>query len=190
MEELQAIRRCRGGDRAAFRFLVDRYGDLVYRTAYLILRDRGLAEDLTQEAFIAAWRGLGRFDPGRPFKPWLLRIVVNRCLSEGRKRAAVVAEPERSGFGPGSDDGLLPERVALLHDKQRLVRAAIGALDEEMRLAVLLRYFGDLSVPEIADVLSCPQGTVKSRLHRAMERLRQSLAGQSAASCAADLLAE
>ena len=176
MEEPEAIRRSRNGDQAAFRSLVERYGDLVYRTAYLMLHDRGLAEDLTQETFLAAWKGLKGFDASLPFKPWLLRIVVNRCLNQQRRRAPQTV-PLIAEAGMAAGQGPSPEVAAVQRDTQRLIRRAIASLEEDQRLAVMLRYFAGLSVPEIASVVSCPQGTVKSRLHRALAHLRVRLEG-------------
>lgn len=176
MEEFEAVRRCRAGDRAAFRFLVERYGDLVQRTAYLIVRDEGLAEDLAQEAFLAAWKGLATFDPSQPLKPWLVRIVVNRCLNQERR-----SHPPSQPLGDDLPEATSPspETVTLARDAGRLVRGAIASLDEEQRLALVLRYFADLTVPEIAWVLGCPEGTVKSRLHRSLAALRERLADQA-----------
>lgn len=180
MDEEDAIRHCRQGDRAAFRLLVESYGDLVYRTAYLIVRDRALAEDLTQEAFLLAWKGLGKFDPAQPFKPWLLRVAINCCLSNRRRRSFTTVPLNESGADVTVDQSLSPEEAVVLHDTQRLVREAVGSLEEVSRLVVMLRYFAELSIPEIASVLSCPQGTVKSRLHRALAQLRDRLEGKIA----------
>ncbi len=178
MQEREALRRCRAGDRTAFRVLVEQYGDLAYRVAYLMTHDRALAEDLAQDAFLAAWKGLRRFDPALPFKPWLLRIVVNTCRSRARRKAVPVLplEEMRGRQGPSPDPS--PEALAVAHDSHQAVGRAIAALDEEMRQAVMLRYFAGLTVPEIAAILAWPEGTVKSRLHRALARLRAELERQ------------
>lgn len=178
MQEREALRRCRAGDPTAFRFLVEQYGDLAYRIAYLMTRDRALAEDLTQDAFLAAWKGLGRFDLALPFKPWLLRIVVNTCRSHARRKAlpALPLDEVEERQAPSPDP--TPERLAVASDSHRAIGRAIAALDQEARQAVLLRYAAGLTVPEIAAVLAWPEGTVKSRLHRALGRLRAELEAQ------------
>ena len=87
MTDEQAISRCQDGEREAFRHLVERYKDVLYGTALLMTRNPALAEEQVQEAFLAAWRGIQGFRPGRPFKPWLVRILVNRIVSLRRTRA-------------------------------------------------------------------------------------------------------
>ena len=164
------ISRCREGDEEAWRQLLTRYEAYVYRLCYKISGSREDALDLTQEALLKVLTGLARFQPGLPFKPWLLRIAVNRCLNEQRRRA-----PQTVPFGPGHDpacQGPTPEGTAMRRDTQSAIRQAIAALEDDQRLAVMLRYFAGLSVPDIAAVLSCPEGTVKSRLHRALAQLR------------------
>ncbi len=173
--EREIIERCQRGDSEAFRWLVDRYGDLAYRTAYFMVYDRQQAEDITQEAFLDAWRGIKGFKVGYSFKPWFLKIVVNRCRMQKRHRVVPTVslervEPKRVATGARAAD----EAVASGESRQ-LVREAIASLEEDQRSVIMLRYFAELTVPEIAQVLSLPEGTVKSRLHRAMQRLRHRL---------------
>ena len=135
---------------------------------------------MTQEAFLAAWKGLGRFDLSQPFKPWLLRIVVNCCISYKRKARVATAQLDEPVACAIADHAPLPEQVALQRELQLAVRAALDSLDEEQRLTLILRYFADMSISEIAGALSCPEGTVKSRLHRALPRLRDQLSPRPA----------
>ena len=94
MDETEAIRCCQQGEREAFRFVVDQYGKVLYGTAYMMTRDRHLAEDLVQEAFLLAWRNIASFQLGTNFKAWLVRILVNRTISEQRKKRVTQIELE------------------------------------------------------------------------------------------------
>ena len=172
MNDEEAIRRCQNGEREAFSHLVEQYKDVLYGTAYLMTGNAAVAEEQLQEAFIAAWRGLRGFQVGRPVKPWLVRILVNRVLSERRRNSPPIAplyegRIEHAAAGAGEP----AEEVARRDQVQR----ALGSLSQEHRQVVMLRYFAELSVSEMSGALGCPQGTVKSRLHRALEQLRQTL---------------
>ena len=165
---------CQMGDQEAFRDLVDRYAPLAYRTAALVANDGAMAEDVVQEAFVLAWRGMDKFKPHGSLKAWLLRIVANRARSHKRRKVlpTVARDSEdiaATGAGGPVEDSL--DRWELHH----LIGQALAELPESYRLAVVLRYFAELSVPEIARVLGWRQGTVKSRLHRALRELRKSL---------------
>ncbi len=142
-----------------------------YRAAYLVVQDGAAAEDIAQEAFLAAIRSLDRFDRRRPFGPWLHRIVVNRAIDWSRARAlraevgdgplAAVAEDDRAGaaFSPP-------------------VVAALGELSPEHRAVIVLRHLLDYTPGEIAELLELPRGTVNSRLRRGLDELGDLLAGQ------------
>ena len=172
MNDQDAIRRCQEGDRDAFRHLVDQYQDVLYGTAYLMTGDAAVAEEQVQEAFVSAWKGIRGFRIGQPIKPWLVRILVNRVLSERRRRSVPTTSLEDvSQSGDAIDPG---EQVEILESRDQ-VRRAVSTLSVDHRQVVMLRYFTDLSVPEIAYGLGCRQGTVKSRLHRALAQLRQTL---------------
>jgi RNA polymerase sigma-70 factor, ECF subfamily len=141
-----------------------------HRAAFLIVHDAAAAEDIAQEAFLAAIRALDRFDRRRPFGPWLHRIVVNRAIDWSRARALrrevdeeiePEAPPEPAGW---SDD----------------VVAALAALDPDQRAAVVLRHLLEYTPGEIADLLEVPRGTVNSRLRRALDRLAVELAPDQA----------
>jgi RNA polymerase sigma-70 factor (ECF subfamily) len=133
-----------------------------HRAAYLIVRDAAAAEDIAQEAFLAAIRALDRFDRRRPFGPWLHRIVVNRAIDWSRARTLrrEVWEPVESEAPEEQPDGWSEEIVA-----------ALGVLDADQRAAVVLRHLLEYTPGEIADLLEVPRGTVNSRLRRALDRL-------------------
>jgi RNA polymerase sigma factor (sigma-70 family) len=165
---------CQKGDQEAFQRLVDHYAPLAYRTAALIVNDGPIAEDVVQEAFVLAWRGMDKFKPYGSLRAWLLRIVVNRALSQKRRKVlpTVATSSEEIAVTEGENtaqDSL--EQWELHH----LIGQALGELRESYRVAVILRHFAELSVPEIAKVLGWRQGTVKSRLHRALSELRERL---------------
>ena len=169
--------RARDGDGASYRTLVERYQEVAFRTAYLITRSAADAEDAAQDAFVKAYLRLDRFDPHRPFRPWLLTIVANeaknRRRAEGRRLhyetsaarhgAAVEATPEAAAVHGAAADELL---------------AAVNTLPEAERLIVGLRYFLELTEAETAAVAGIPRGTVKSRLARALARLRETIGAE------------
>ena len=179
MTDNDAIMRCQNGDRDAFRYLVDQYRDVLFGTAVLMTGNRAVAEEQVQEALLSAWRGIGGFQRGRPFKPWLLRILVNAVLSHQRRRTVPMVAldgngpeiPEVEPSDPAATLDRLEDRLAL--------RRAIELLSPDHREVVALRYFAGLTVPEVARALSTREGTVKSRLHRALSQLRQQLEGSS-----------
>jgi len=166
LDELDAIALCQEGDADAFRCLVERYGAVLQGTAFLMTRDAALAEELTQDAFLSAWRGIGGFKEGRPVKPWLVRILVNRVVEHQRRR--------RLPTMPLDDMRELASasRTADEFEARDSVRQGLGQLDADHRQVLMLRFFADLSVLEIAQSLGIPEGTVKSRLHRAMNTMR------------------
>jgi RNA polymerase sigma factor (sigma-70 family) len=180
LDEQTLIDHAKQGDQAAYEVLVRQYQDIAFRTAYLITRSAAEAEDATQDAFIKAYYALDRFHAGAPFRPWLLRIAANearnrRTAAYRRPTLALSAVEDR----PSGDAALSPEAAALAADQRQMLLAAIERLREEDQLVIAARYFLDLSEAEMADVLDCPRGTVKSRLSRAIGRLREALSPQT-----------
>ncbi len=181
-EDGALIERARHGDHEAYAALVRSHQDVVFRTAYLITRSAADAEDVTQEAFIKAYRALSRFREGAPFRPWILRIAANEARN---RRRAIGRRLEVSADAPVELDGGLaaarepadpdatPEERALAGERREVLLTALGRLDEDDRLVIAYRYFFDLSEAEMAEALDVPRGTVKSRLSRAMTRLRE-----------------
>ena len=170
MDEAEAIRCCQQGERDAFHFLVERYGKVLYGTAYLMTGDAGLSEDLVQEAFLQAWQGMPSFRPGANFKAWILRILTNQVVTK-RRRRRVPEVPLAQGMAlPDSSIGA--EEMTISEEERLYIRRILETLTGEQRETVVLRYYADLTVPEMAKALGCREGTVKSRLHRALARLR------------------
>jgi RNA polymerase sigma factor (sigma-70 family) len=159
------------GDREAFGVLVTRYQEPAFRAAYVIVRDSAAAEDIAQDAFIRAYRGLGRFEEGRPFRPWLLRIVTNLALNEVRARSRRGGLWARlSGAPPEVEPA--PERAVEARERHESMVDAISELPLDDRVVLYLRYFLELPEAEIAVAIGKRPGTVKSRLSRASTRLR------------------
>ena len=175
--EDELVERARRGDGAAFAILVRDHQEIAFRTAYLISRNAADAEDAAQEAFVKAFRALGRFRRGAPLRPWLLQIVANearnRRRSAGRRdalalRAAAVEAPS-GGAAPS------PEGAVLDAERRARLLAALEHLRDEDREVLGCRYLLDLSEEETAVALGLRRGTVKSRTSRALERLRAEL---------------
>jgi RNA polymerase sigma factor (sigma-70 family) len=153
------------------------YQEVAFRTAYLITGDASEAEEATQEAFLKAYRALGRFRSGAPFRPWLLAIVANEARNQRRaaaRRAGLFLRVAREGT-PG-DVPSSPESAVLTAERRVELLEALGGLREEARWAVACRYFLGLSEEETAAALGCARGTVKSRLSRALNSLREEIA--------------
>jgi RNA polymerase sigma-70 factor (ECF subfamily) len=154
----------REAQRGSSRALADLYAAHwpgAHRAAYLVVRDSGAAEDIAQDAFLAAVDALDRFDRRRPFAPWLHRIVVNRAIDWGRR------ESLRRKVGEPDEQAASESRPQVGED----VMEALAALPVEQRGVVVLRYLLDYSPGEIARMLDLPRGTVNSRLRRALDRL-------------------
>jgi RNA polymerase sigma factor (sigma-70 family) len=161
------------GDAGAYEEIVQRYQQVAFRTAYVITGSAADAEDAAQEGFVKAYRALDRFRADAPLRPWLLRIVANearnRVRSAGRRHRLELQMTE--DFRPG-DAAPSPEAVAVGLDERRRLLAMVNALAEEDRGVIACRFFLQLNVDETAAALGIAEGTVKSRLSRALARLR------------------
>jgi RNA polymerase sigma factor (sigma-70 family) len=170
------IERARRGDASAFEELVRQYQEIAFRTAYLVVGDADEARDAAQEGFLRAHAALGRFRPGAEFRPWLLRIVANAARNRRRSASRRAELAQRASRDPASGDAApSPEVLLLAAERRDELLAAINRLQVEDRLVITLRWFLELSEEEMAGVLDCPRGTVKSRLSRATARLRSAL---------------
>lgn len=176
------VARVQSGDREAFSVLVSRYQDRVYAIARSFVRDDEDALDLVQETFVKAYQGLRGFRGGSSFYTWLYRIAVNTCKDHLRKRAcrpSVSLEDELlhdAGFEPAaSDPGCDPAGSAERRELRVAVREAVALLPEKLRIAVTLHDIEGWPQQEVAAVLQCPLGTVKSHVFRGRARLRELL---------------
>jgi RNA polymerase sigma factor (sigma-70 family) len=170
------VERARCGDVAAYEAIVRRYQDVAFRVSYSILGSAEEAEDAAQEGFVRAYRALHRFRPGAPLRPWLLTIVANAARTH---RTAAAHRPalvlDWSALDAQADPAPAPEAAALSRELQGELLAAVESLREDDRRVIVSRYFLGLSEAETAAVLGCARGTVKSRLSRALGRLRQQM---------------
>jgi RNA polymerase sigma factor (sigma-70 family) len=173
LEETELVERARNGDVHAYEDLVRRYQETAVRLAYPIVGAPGEAEDAVQDAFVKAYYALDRFRPGMPFRPWLLRIVTNearnRRKAAGRRAhlAVRVAQDRPSGDAVPS-----PEVSVLEQEQRRILLEAMNRMGEKDRVVIAYRYFLEMSEEEMAQSLGWARGTVKSRLSRAIGRLR------------------
>ena len=182
--ESELLARARRGDVAAFEELVRRYQELAFRVAYTITGSADEAEDAAQEGFVRAYRALYRLRAGAPLRPWLLTIVANTART---RRAAARRHPSLalSAALALDDASPSPEEEALATERRREVLAAVNTLRDDDRLLIAYRYFLELSEAETAQILGCARGTVKSRLSRALHRLRQQLRDSTPATTSA-----
>jgi RNA polymerase sigma-70 factor (ECF subfamily) len=172
----EIIRSCRSGDRDAFRALYDAYKDRVYSISlYFFHGDRTAARDVTQEVFLKLMTSIAQFRGDAEFSTWLHRLVVNACMDAARRRKSDTAISERSRMAPGEPGSQETELARAQTAKS--VRAAVAALPPKFRIAVLLRYFDDLSYEQMAKALHCSMGTVASRLSRGHKMLAERLKG-------------
>lgn len=164
------VDRAKLGDEEAFDALARTVGDRCMAIAYRILRDADLADDAVQTALITAWRELRTLrDPDR-FEPWLHRILTNACYAEAGRRRRWLSEVRVLPMGGASDPG----DTFTIDNRDQLERA-LRRLTLEQRAVLVFHHYLELSLPEVADRLGIPLGTVKSRLHYAMTALRASL---------------
>lgn len=176
LDDAELVERATEGDLNAYEKLVGTYQGIAHRTAYLLTGSAADAEDAAQEAFVKAFYALPRFRPGAPFRPWLLKIVANEAVS--RRRAAGRMERlnlRLTEVRPSGGAVPSPEAAALREESRRELLAAVGRLGERDRLVITCRYWLDLTEAETAEVFGCARGTVKSRLSRALNRLRTEL---------------
>ena len=163
------LSRARGGDLDAYEQLVRLHQQTAFRTALVLTRNAADAEEAAQDGFVKAWRALGRFDAARPFRPWLLAIVANEARN--RRRAAGRREALALRAEVGAPAGS-PEGEVLVAERDSALAAALERLDARDREVIACRYLLELSEAETAAALGCRAGTVKSRLSRALARLR------------------
>ena len=178
----QIVERVQRGDKQAFDLLVIKYQRKLARLISQFIRDSGEVEDVTQEAFIKAYRALPAFRGDSAFYTWLYRIAVNTAknylVSRGRKTPTHGIDPddaENFYQDPAFQDSATPERILQRDRLKKVVFAAIAELPEELRIAVSLREMDGMSYEEISDVMGCPIGTVRSRIFRAREAIEKKM---------------
>jgi RNA polymerase sigma-70 factor, ECF subfamily len=151
------------GDQDAFAEIVYTFQDAVYNLCYRMLSNRGEAEDATQDTFLKAFMNLSRYDHDRSFKTWILSIASNHCID-------LIRKPIPATLSLASDDPL-PEHAMEITERSQQIQELLDQLDEEYRLAVVLRYWYDYSYVEIAEAMETTESAIKSRLFRARQML-------------------
>jgi RNA polymerase sigma-70 factor (ECF subfamily) len=171
------IAECIAGNEAAIEMFVRQYEAGVFRLALSIIGDPAEANEVTQETFIAALQSLPAYQEKKSFKAWLYTIALNHSRSHLRKRK--VLERLRTTltniFQVEAEKQVSPEEATIQNEKEAQIWNALNRLDERYRTAVVLRYFHELSIAEISEILSVNEGTIHSRLHSAREKLRDAL---------------
>jgi RNA polymerase sigma-70 factor (ECF subfamily) len=173
--DAQLIERVRANDLSALGGLFDRYYTQVYRAAVAITQDSAVAEDIAQDCFLKVHRYANRIDTNLPLAPWLYRVTVNLSYTwisrQKKRRVSLEAMVDRLI----SPTWLSPDHLAEHSEVQEKVRAAVRELNFNQRVVVVLHYLNGLNLDEIAEILDCPVGTIKSRLYYARENLRRRL---------------
>ncbi|MEM8885013.1 MAG: sigma-70 family RNA polymerase sigma factor [Planctomycetota bacterium] len=172
IEDRQAIEACQNGDRDAFEPIVRRYAARATGVARSILRDSALAEDAAQEAFVRAFRAIGRFDTKEPFYPWFYRILKNVCLTKLKRKRVTVFSIDAEDAPPLEAPPRDPSSAASHKELRATIQDAMDTLSDAHREILHLAHFEHLSYKEIAACLGIPVGTVMSRLWAARKKLK------------------
>ncbi len=171
-DQRELIDRAQAGETIAFERLAEQHAARLWRCALVLGKDGHWAEDLAQETLVEAWRSLARFDGRCRFSTWLYGILRHRFLKGRRNQNATwLSEPDALGQVPST--ACTPRAAAEASEDAQRVRQAVASLPEPHRLVVELRFFAGATLDEIAATLDCPLGTVKSRLHHGLEKLRE-----------------
>lgn len=181
--ERSLLRRLRDRDERAFRELIEAHRDRVFNITYRLLGSRAEAEDVAQEVFISVFKTIDTFREESKFSTWLYRVAVNHAKNRikylSRRHDRDRDELDETSNGPngaiGGPQPKAPDRALESTQMEKLLQEAIAELDEEQRIVVILRDVEDLSIEEICKITDLPDGTVKSRLHRARLVLRKKL---------------
>ena len=177
VESSRLIAECIAGNQDAIEVLVREYEMGVFRLALSILGEEAEANEVTQETFLSALRALPSYQDRKSLKAWLYTIAVNHSRSHLRKRKII--ERLRSTltgiFRLETEKQVSPEDAVIQNEKESALWASLSQLDERHRMVVILRYFHELSISEISEILSLPEGTIHSRLYSAREKLRDAL---------------
>jgi RNA polymerase sigma-70 factor, ECF subfamily len=166
----------RDGDMQAFDALFYRYKDGIFRLGFAITKDASAAEEIVVDTFSRAHRALARLEPEGSLRPWLYRVAVNLSYNRRPRKGLVISTLEDATEEVFTSDDRSPSNLAELAELRRVVLAAVDTLGPKHKVVVVLHYLNGLNLAEIAQVVDCPVGTVKSRLHYGLRRLRAHLA--------------
>ena len=171
------IAECLAGNEDAIELMVRQYEGGVFRLALSIVGDQAEAHEITQETFLSALQSLSSYQEKSSFKAWLYTITLNHSRSHLRKRKAIerLRATLTGLFRLDAEKQSSPEEAAIQNEDEAAVWQSLRQLDERHRIVVILRYFHELSIAEISDILDVNEGTIHSRLHNAREKLREAL---------------
>ena len=174
---LRLVAECLAGNEAAIEMLVREYEAGIFRLALSILGDAAEANEVVQETFLAALRALPSYEEKKSFRAWLYTIALNHSRSHLRKRKVIgrLRSTLTSIFRLESEKQVSPEEAVIRNEREAALWRSLNQLDERHRIVVILRYFHELPVSEISEILCVNEGTIHSRLHTAREKLRDSL---------------
>lgn len=182
--DAELVSRAAAGDGAAFASIMRRHNRMLFRTARSIVKDDAEAEDVVQEAYLSAWRALGRYRAESTLSTWLVRIAANEALARRRRKSAQIipleavmahADPDTLSF-LADEPGREPEQLTMRMQMRKLMEERIDLLPDAFRTVFMLRAVEEMSVEEVAQALQIPEATVRTRLFRARGLLREGLA--------------
>ncbi len=174
MENTELVRQLKDGNQAAFDALYEKYKDTLLRMAYLVSGQMDDAEDIVQETFVKCYLHIGELKKDDGFRPWLFQILYRTAYRQVRKRRREIPD-EDIGIRTDATDGITSLDRIIRTEEEKMVYSAVQALDFKHRAVVILFYYQEMPMREIASVLECTEGTVKSRLFTARKKLRKSL---------------
>lgn len=174
-EERQLIERLQAGEPGAFDRLYEQYQAQAYRTAVFLTGDRTEAQDVTQNTFVTVYQEIGKLREPSAFRSWFYRILANNAANSMKRRKREVLQGEQEISGEQADDKEdIPDMLVHREDSKRFWDCIAG-MEEKYRTVLVLYYYNDFSIEQIARITGCLQGTVKSRLYHARKRLEQKL---------------
>lgn len=174
MEEIKLVQRFKDGDKAAFDALYEKYKNILLRMAYLVSGQMSDAEDIVQETFVKCYLHIGELKKDEGFKAWLFQILYRTAYRQLKKRKREILSEDMNIQTDATDGTTSLDRI-IKTETERQVSSAVGTLDFKHRTVVIMYYYNDMSTKEIAEVLGCTDGTVKSRLFTARKKLRAKL---------------
>ncbi|WP_342758148.1 RNA polymerase sigma factor [Kineothrix sedimenti] len=177
MEELRLVQQLKGGDKAAFDALYENYKNILLRMAYLVSGNRNDAEDIVQETFVKCYLHIGELKKDEGFRPWLFQILYRTAYRQTKKRGREIPD-EDIDMQAEATDGVTSLDKLVRNETEKMISDAVQGLDIKHRTVIVLYYYNELSAGEIAKVIGCTQGTVKSRLHNARKKLKGILKAQ------------
>jgi RNA polymerase sigma factor (sigma-70 family) len=177
-EEINHISRVKGGDREAFSWVVDRYGDMVYTVCLRMLVSEADAGDAAQEVFVKAFRSLGSFQERSKFSTWLYRIAYNHCISVIRRKVKVIDLVDELPDNETAEDDMTGIDTLTEEERKRFLRMAMEALPETDAVVVTLFYYEELSLEEIAHITGLTSSNIRIKLHRSRKKMYRVLSQQ------------